>query len=96
MMAASRAGETPGAPRGQNRKTRPSGIRTSVFPSLKRRRGVPGKGRTTWRNRKAETMRTNRDKRTTREEKRRWNREPQNPESDEAKNPTRSGAAWDS
>ncbi|KAJ1190408.1 hypothetical protein NDU88_007146 [Pleurodeles waltl] len=63
MMAASRAAETPGAPQGRNRKTRPSGIRVSGFLLLKRGRGVPGNRKTT---------RPNKDERTTpREERRR-------------------------
>ncbi|KAJ1219296.1 hypothetical protein NDU88_006865 [Pleurodeles waltl] len=75
MMAASRLAETPGALQGRNRKTRPSGIRISRFPLQKRRRGVLGDKRTTWRNRKEKTQK-NRDERTTWEEKERWSREP--------------------
>ncbi|KAJ1105651.1 hypothetical protein NDU88_003056 [Pleurodeles waltl] len=82
-MAASRPAETPGAPRGWNWKTRPSGIRISGFPLQKRRRDVPGGERMMQRNRKEKTTRRNRDERTMREEKGRQSRETQKQRNDE-------------
>ncbi|KAJ1161452.1 hypothetical protein NDU88_001938 [Pleurodeles waltl] len=76
MMAAYRPTETPGAPRVRKRKTRPSGIWISRFLLQKRRWGIPGDGKTTWRNRKEKTTRKTRDERTTQKEKGRRSREP--------------------